>query len=145
MCILDISSLFGCRQRRAVFRFAHAETLLPLISVLGLFKDDNQLLGTNFEENRDRKFRTSRIAPFSANVAFVLFDCGGHSGSTGQGDGGFEERYMVQVLFNELPIRLPFCESDVCALSVLKQNLVKHTEQCDFDSMCALPHQHDEL
>ena len=144
--------------RSAIFRFAHAETLLPFLTLLGLYKDDKALLGTNFMMHQTRLFRTSKISPFSANIAFVLLDCseGGEGKENNDDDddqngkskdnvydGRRHNNYKVQVLHNELPVRLPFCDSDVCPLEVVRHHLKRHIEQCDFDGLCAV--KHDEL
>ena len=98
---------------------------------------------------------------------FVLFDCSAHSGKGVyvkikggdmetndhiKGNNGNEERtkinndseiterYMVKVLLNELPIRLPFCDAHICPLTVVKRQLRKYIEECHFDSLCAMKH-----
>ena len=57
------------------FYFSHSEALLPFLGLLGLYEDGKQMLHTNFQENSDRAYRTSKIGSFSGNVAFVLYDC----------------------------------------------------------------------
>ncbi|KJE93976.1 multiple inositol polyphosphate histidine phosphatase [Capsaspora owczarzaki ATCC 30864] len=62
--------------RRATFRFAHAETLIPLFAYMGLFKDEEEIRADNFApESRNRKFRASTMMPFSGNAGFVLYEC----------------------------------------------------------------------
>ena len=156
--VLKIMINFIFSSKIAVFRFAHAETTLPLLSLLGLFRDNNLLLAKNFHQNKNRVFRTSRMAPFSTNIGFVLLDCLAKTGEDddeedndddeeGDSDGDENDddmkerplknrRYKVQMLLNELPVRLPFCKSDICSLSTLRRNLHKYVEQCNFRSMC---------
>ncbi|ESO02269.1 hypothetical protein HELRODRAFT_161517 [Helobdella robusta] len=78
---------------KGVFYFAHAETLLPVMCLMGLFKDDEPLRHDNYERMRTRLFRTSFICSFAANIMIVLYDC--------------NKIYKVQVLHNEKAIRLP--------------------------------------
>lgn len=61
----------------AKFRFAHAETIQPLIAILGLYKDSSPLMA-NWNETQiaNRQWKTSAISPFAANVQFILYDCG---------------------------------------------------------------------
>eukprot|EP01135_Chromosphaera_perkinsii_P006723 Nk52_evm10s564 gene=Nk52_evmTU10s564 len=56
------------------FRFAHAETLIPVMNSLGLFVDNFPLTSDGWEQEavRNRKFRTSRISPFGANIRLTL-------------------------------------------------------------------------
>ncbi|KAJ0016293.1 hypothetical protein NQD34_014583 [Periophthalmus magnuspinnatus] len=44
----------------------HAETLLPLISLLGLYKDKSPPTAANYQSQRDRVFRSSHIVPYAA-------------------------------------------------------------------------------
>jgi multiple inositol-polyphosphate phosphatase/2,3-bisphosphoglycerate 3-phosphatase len=61
----------------AHFRFAHAETLLPLVALLGLFGDDPPLDASwTPAQQSARVWRSSQIAPFGANLRFNLYtDC----------------------------------------------------------------------
>lgn len=134
----------------AVFRFAHAETLLPLLALLGLFKDEQPIKGTDYLLNQNRAFKTNTISPFSANIAFVLLACDVHDDDLEEDLEEVQnlilpskwERYMVQVLFKELPVKLPLCESHFCSFTQLKNKLVQFIDHCDFEGMCSV---HDEL
>lgn len=42
---------------------------------LGIGKDDIPLLSTNFEQMRNRKWRTSYIDPFASNIIAVFYRC----------------------------------------------------------------------
>ncbi len=77
-----------------LLRFCHAENILPLVASLRIFKDVDVLKADNYENQTMRLFKTSVIAPFSSNIAFVLFKCSGDSNKT----------YKVQTLINELPV-----------------------------------------
>jgi hypothetical protein len=74
-----------------LLRFCHAENIIPLIASLNIFKDAEALKADNYESQTGRLFKTSTIAPFSSNLAFVLFKC-------------FDGSRKVQTLLNELPI-----------------------------------------
>lgn len=63
---------------RAVLRFGHAETVMPLFVFFGLFRDTMPLLhSTPEKEWKVRKWNTSRICPFQANIAFFVAECAG--------------------------------------------------------------------
>lgn len=42
---------------------------------MGIGKDDVPLLSTNFEQMKDRKWRTSFIDPFASNMIAVFYRC----------------------------------------------------------------------
>jgi len=59
--------------------FGHSSTLVPLMTALGLFRDRRPLTaGVTPPQRRRRLFRTSRIDPMSANIAFTLYHCHHH-------------------------------------------------------------------
>jgi hypothetical protein len=61
---------------QAVVYFTHSGTILKLLAHLGLYKDENALLHTNFNTmGRYRKWRVSQIDSFGSNLAFILFRC----------------------------------------------------------------------
>ena len=57
---------------RATIYFGHAETIVPLIALLGLFEGP-PLTAEGFLLSKHRAFRTSKIAPFGANIAFLVY------------------------------------------------------------------------
>lgn len=75
---------------RATFWFGHAETLLPVVTALGIFNESVRhdktfkLRADNFSERLKQlsmhphpptMFRPGQIAPFAGNVAFLLYHC----------------------------------------------------------------------
>ena len=127
---------------KAIFHFAHAETIIPLVCLLGLYKDKEPLLANNYQEQKTRLFRTSYIAPFSGNVAVVLFTCKNV-------EENFDSFY-VQVLVNEKPAALPCCdEKEMCPLYQFRKCFDNISRQCDFAKMCndnnSLEPNHNEL
>uniref|UniRef100_A0A3Q2NQE7 Multiple inositol polyphosphate phosphatase 1 n=1 Tax=Fundulus heteroclitus TaxID=8078 RepID=A0A3Q2NQE7_FUNHE len=75
-------------------QIGHADTLLPLLTLLGFFKDTAPLTSTNFASQTQRSFRTSHMMPYAANFLLVLYDCG---------EGGIR----LQPLLNEKPLTFP--------------------------------------
>ena len=67
----------------AVFWFSHAETILPVISLLELFDQKLPMAADKFlqrlqsidNRNRFSVFRASNIVPFAANLEFDLYQC----------------------------------------------------------------------
>jgi hypothetical protein len=73
------SFFFGSAPRpRALLRFGHAETVMPMLVFLGLFQDSQPLTASTPESVwRLRKWNTSRICPFQANVGIFRARCAG--------------------------------------------------------------------
>lgn len=92
------------------FMFSHGETLQPLYGLLDLFKDQEELRANNFLNQLERKFKTSYIAPFGANIAFVLYKCTeGNNTSEDQTESLGSHSFMIQVFVNEELIAVPCC------------------------------------
>nr|XP_002738932.1 PREDICTED: multiple inositol polyphosphate phosphatase 1-like [Saccoglossus kowalevskii] len=111
-----------------VFRFGHAETLIPLLSILGLYKDEEIILKyDNYHSNWNRTFRASKLSPFAGNIAFVLYSCTDSTGNS---------TYMIEVLLHEQPVTLPCCASTLCSYDVIKQFYSTWLEDCDLTELC---------
>ncbi|KAJ8013995.1 hypothetical protein DPEC_G00035630 [Dallia pectoralis] len=107
----------------------HAETLLPLLTLLGFFKDSMPLTSSSYVKQRQRAFRTSKISPYAANLVLVLYDCSGD--------------LRLQAVLNEKPLAFP-------GLSVhqgvegppLYQDVREHyrdlLQGCNFEKECQL-------
>ncbi|MED6262645.1 hypothetical protein ATANTOWER_023321 [Ataeniobius toweri] len=106
----------------------HAETLLPLLALLGFFKDSEPLTSINYASQTQRSFRTSRMLPYAANFILVLYDCGG-------GD------IRLQPLVNEQPVAFPGV-TDRQESMPLYGDVRRHYEEllkgCDFETVCEL-------
>ncbi|XP_008313191.1 multiple inositol polyphosphate phosphatase 1b [Cynoglossus semilaevis] len=101
----------------------HAETLLPLLSLLGLFKDKIPPTANNYHTQHGRSFRSSRIVPYAANLLFVLYDC--------------QRGPRLQLLLNESPVRFPGLESEDAPLYRDVRATLRHLlDGCDFNKEC---------
>ncbi|KAM4730468.1 LOW QUALITY PROTEIN: multiple inositol polyphosphate phosphatase 1a [Anableps anableps] len=106
----------------------HAETLLPLLTLLGFFKDSETLTSTNYASQTQRSFRTSRMLPYAANLVLVLFDCGG-------GD------IRLQPLINEQPVAFPGLadrQESMPLYEDIKRQYADLLRGCDFETVCEL-------
>ena len=122
-----------------MLRFGHAENVIPLVTALGLFKDDEPLKASNFElKGHDRRFKSSLMSPFSSNVAFVLHKCGADSS------------LKVSLFVNELPvwqakeagilecaIGVEQYSASVCLFDALQKQLDKYL-RFDFEKDCII-------
>uniref|UniRef100_A0A672J5A1 Multiple inositol polyphosphate phosphatase 1 n=1 Tax=Salarias fasciatus TaxID=181472 RepID=A0A672J5A1_SALFA len=109
-------------------QIGHAETLLPLITLLSFFKDADTLMSTNFATQTQRSFRTSRMLPYAANLLFVLYDCGA-------GD------VRLQPLLNEQPVTFPGLSDPQASMPRYQDVLERYRDLlqgCDFEAECQL-------
>ncbi|KAI8521134.1 PHOsphatase [Branchiostoma belcheri] len=139
---------------RAQFLFGHTETLVPLFSLLGLFKDATPLRADNFAEHANRVFRTSQISPFGANLALVLYKCNGTSpcDQSEQGratsqdapqrsrpddpnrsrpDDPAGSKFRVMMLVNEREERFPGWNQASCPYEVVRMLYKDALEHCE--------------
>jgi multiple inositol-polyphosphate phosphatase/2,3-bisphosphoglycerate 3-phosphatase len=111
----------------ANLRFAHAETVLPFLALLGLYEDVHELhWNTPPDEVLSRKWKTSNLSPFAANIAWVLYNC------TSSASSPF---YRVKLLHNEVEQLFPGCSELYCPYNTVKQLYQKQLAY-NFDSMC---------
>uniref|UniRef100_A0A1A7Y8J1 Multiple inositol polyphosphate phosphatase 1 n=1 Tax=Iconisemion striatum TaxID=60296 RepID=A0A1A7Y8J1_9TELE len=101
----------------------HAETLLPLVSLLGLYKDQTPPTANNYHSQHGRTFRTSRIVPYAANLLFVLYDC--------------QRGPRLQLLVNEKPEHFPGLHGQNAPLYRDVRATYRHLlDGCDFHKEC---------
>ncbi|XP_061886566.1 multiple inositol polyphosphate phosphatase 1-like isoform X1 [Entelurus aequoreus] len=101
----------------------HAETLLPLLALLGLYKDQAPPTADNYHAQHGRTFRTSKIVPYAANVLFVLYDC--------------QRGPRLQLLVNETPVRFPGLWAEDAPLYRDVRAAYRHLlDGCDFHKEC---------
>eukprot|EP00727_Mastigamoeba_balamuthi_P013952 m51a1_g918 putative histidine acid phosphatase superfamily protein (430) ;mRNA; r:179550-181128 len=111
---------------RARLRFAHCETVVPLLALLGLYRDEVPLTASMTQEQMDaRVWRMSQIGKMATNVFFVL--------ATSK-DG----EPLVQVLHNESPVVLAQvgCTDVWCPLSEIKKGYSRALD-FNFDMICS--------
>ncbi|XP_034040385.1 multiple inositol polyphosphate phosphatase 1-like [Thalassophryne amazonica] len=109
-------------------QIGHAETLLPLLTLLGFFKDIDILTSTNYATQTQRSFRTSRMLPYAANFLLVLYDCG---------DGDLR----LQPLLNEQPLTFPGMTEEQVSMpqyQQVKEHYRDLLSGCDFETECQL-------
>ncbi|KAJ3259598.1 PHOsphatase [Boothiomyces macroporosus] len=106
---------------RLVLKFTHAETMAPLITALGLFKDKFQLdARLPMSQLSHRRFITSVVAPFMGNVIFELYEC--------------DKETHVKLLVNEVYHAIPGC-GKLCSLIEFNR-IYGGLIGCNFDSIC---------
>ncbi|XP_043479163.1 multiple inositol polyphosphate phosphatase 1-like isoform X2 [Leptopilina heterotoma] len=63
------------QEPKGIFYFAHTATLQPLLTALGFNNGSQPLLATNFQESKERQWRTSFIGPFATNLVAAFYKC----------------------------------------------------------------------
>ncbi|KAI3363274.1 hypothetical protein L3Q82_011902 [Scortum barcoo] len=106
-------------------QIGHADTLLPLLTLLGFFKDSDVLTSTNYATQANRSFRTSHMMPYAANLLLVLYDCGG-------------AELRLQPLLNEKPVTFPGLTDSMPLYQDVKEHYKELLEGCDFETECEL-------
>jgi multiple inositol-polyphosphate phosphatase/2,3-bisphosphoglycerate 3-phosphatase len=125
-----IHNSVGVHALRANLRFAHAETLMPFLALLGMFKDDQPLrANTPPDKIATRQWRQSYIASFAANLALVLYNC-----STQEA----VDDFRVKLFHSEKEYMIPGCGELLCPYSTFKQLYNKPLTQCNFDWICGI-------
>lgn len=108
-------------QPKAVAYFAHSHGLLLLLTALQAVKDADVLRADNYEILTDRKWRSSEIAPFAANLAVIKYECRNQA-----------ERVKVMFLLNEKPLHFDWCQDGLCNLEDVRKQYNKYTQvDCD--------------
>ena len=112
---------------RGTFRFAHEETVLPLMARMGFFKDGLELRAdTPASKWMRREWNTSRIGPFASHVLFALVRA--------------SDELYVRLFYNQQPVAIPFCAGRLrCPVDEFLARVDDLTRGCDFDAACALP------
>lgn len=88
-----------------MFYFGHSSNVLSTLVRLGFAKDSSTLLGTNYDDMRDRKWKTSFLIPFASNFMAVLYDCQGVK--------------KVTFFANEIPITIEKHNCTLCSWDLI--------------------------
>lgn len=89
-------------KRNATLYFSHDGEVRMLLVALGIGEDKIPPTAANYPSMDKRKWRTSLLIPFSANIASVLYRCPG-------GSYGITEEARIAVFVNEKVVKLPKC------------------------------------
>ncbi|XP_019743400.1 multiple inositol polyphosphate phosphatase 1b [Hippocampus comes] len=102
----------------------HAETLLPLLGLLGLYKDETPPTADNYHTQDGRHFRSSLLVPYAANMILVLLDCA--------------RGPRLQLLVNEEPVRFPGLPHEDAPLYRDVRAAYRHLlDGCDYHKACS--------
>ncbi|KAI9563599.1 hypothetical protein GHT06_011063 [Daphnia sinensis] len=108
-------------QQRGVFYFTEGEGLLRFIARMGLAKDE-QPLTNDMTPSAERKWRTSLMGSFAANVAVVLYRC--------------SDDYKIQLFVKEEVVHLDQCQNALCTSTEFLDYLGSVADNCGRDDGC---------
>ncbi|KAM6185337.1 multiple inositol polyphosphate phosphatase 1 [Rhynchocyon petersi] len=114
-----------------ILQFGHAETLLPLLSLMGLFKDKEPLTAYNYKQQLHRKFRSGHIVPYASNLIFLLYHC--ENAKTPK------EEFQVQMLLNEKVLPFAHSQESVSLYEDLKTHYRDLLQSCCAGDECETP------
>ncbi|XP_060586938.1 multiple inositol polyphosphate phosphatase 1-like [Ruditapes philippinarum] len=120
----------------AKFQFGHSETIVPLMTALGLYKDNTPLLATNFNTMSGRKFRTSNIDPYTSNLAFVIYACDNVMQTYATERGSRE--FVVKLFVNAKEVNIPSCGDLPCYYGVVKRKYNDYINKCNIKEICGI-------
>ncbi|KAH7488660.1 hypothetical protein KRP22_008704 [Phytophthora ramorum] len=108
-------------------RFGHAETTLPLMTLLG-YGDRTRLLASwSDDQINSRGFRTSILSPTASNMDFRLYR------------GKTDQKFYVSVWIQEIEAPLPGCDGELyCELSKVEQLWSYYLNDYNFKRDCAI-------
>ncbi|ETO62704.1 hypothetical protein F444_19409 [Phytophthora nicotianae P1976] len=108
-------------------RFGHAETTLPLMTLLG-YGDRTKLLASWTDDQiNSRGFRTSVLSPTASNIDFRLYR-------------GKDQKYYVSVWIQEVEAPLPGCDGEMyCELSKVEKLWSYYLNDYNFKTDCSFP------
>jgi len=79
---LEEIQMTGGAENNTVLLFGHSGTIQPFLVSLGLFKDSEHLMASDWPAE-DRAWRTSDIVTFAANLDLMVLECNAQDGSEG--------------------------------------------------------------
>eukprot|EP00092_Neocalanus_flemingeri_P034573 GFUD01037600.1.p1 GENE.GFUD01037600.1~~GFUD01037600.1.p1 ORF type:complete len:454 (-),score=120.39 GFUD01037600.1:57-1418(-) len=138
----------------SILNFAHSETLQPFMTALGLYRDEEDLLASDWGAPRQQhKWQVSRIASFATNVGLVVFECEAEdvdvsseenqSSSEGESSKEYSQdtissrgsEWKVVLFHQEKPVIQPACGAEICSLDEFL-GTYRHLAEEDFDAVC---------
>ncbi|KAJ2995888.1 PHOsphatase [Globomyces sp. JEL0801] len=107
-------------------RFSHAETIIPIVTSLGLFNDPiKPTASLTFNQLVSHQFQVSKFGPFQGNLIFEVYDCGTDS-------------RQMRFLLNEKPQPIPSCKKMPNGLCNVDEffNIYRELLNCKYDTVC---------
>lgn len=120
--------------------FSHSTALHTFMVSLGLYKDEQALAADNYEQQRDRKWRSSIFGPFATNVAAILYKylkkdkiSEKTSSSNIFSCSDTEDPYQIEVLIGEKPEVVCSGGTTLCSWSEFVEEFEESVQSCSLD------------
>lgn len=121
--LMDLFGTFNnTSESKALMQFSHAGGIKKVYSLFGLFEDEEPLKADSFCSQQNRKWRSSYIAPFTTNLAIVLYEC--------------DMQKKIAAFHNEIPIKLDGCSEILCPYDEFYKKYNPISENCDLKKIC---------
>ncbi|KAJ8986190.1 hypothetical protein NQ317_005664, partial [Molorchus minor] len=114
---------------KATFLFTHSETILSLITALGIARDNEAPTADNFYQQARRNWKTSVLDPFASNLAATLYEF--ILGAVQM------KKYRVMFFLNEVPVEFPECSVGLCNWSAFQQKFQSISDNCNVEGFCS--------
>lgn len=105
-------------------KFGHTQTLQPLRTLLGLYKEELSINST-IKDVKNRVYRMSTFGYFANNFMIQLLS---HKQT---------KEYYVRLLDNETPVQLSECKTTICTLQEFYSFILPKVD-CDFENYCKI-------
>lgn len=132
-------------QPEAHFYFTHSEVIQKVLAASVDLEQDPDYMPRNILAYlkagiapKTRQWQTSLFTPFSANLAFILYECP----KTGDQEAAVdldanESPFKVVASLNERPIQLDGCSNVVCDLNqLLTDSRIDREKRCKLEDIC---------
>lgn len=130
---MELSGKDG-EKRKAHFYFSHAGAMKKFLATFSIFEDKKSFTDAQVTEfintlkaPSHRKYRSSLIVPFSANMAFILYRC--------QKQGKSEIKHKMLATVTEHPVKLGGCKDTDCNFGKFLETY-QRMENCDLKQVC---------
>lgn len=132
----DGTKLTGAQneKRKAYYYFSHAGAMKKLLAAFDIFQDADSYSVSRAEDlikkgkvDDDREWQSSLIAPFSANMAFVLYRCQKQ---------GKPVAHKILATVTEQPVKLGRCSDTACSSRKFFETY-NSMRDCDMNRICA--------
>ncbi|XP_066585295.1 multiple inositol polyphosphate phosphatase 1-like [Prorops nasuta] len=106
---------------KGIFYFAHSATLQTFLAAMEIARDSKPLKASNYNEQENRKWRTSLITPFASNFVAVYHKCKSPSSD------------RVAFYLAEKPLTYEGCNEGICDWNHLQKKLGSFAFNCTMD------------
>lgn len=133
----------------AHFYFTHSEVIQKILAASVDLEQDPQYQPNVILEHlkagttpKQRQWRTSLFTPFSANLAFTLYECPIQNNNNNYNNGEYtidvdQSPFKVVASLNEQPIKLDGCLDYVCDLNeLMHDSRIDKERRCKFEEIC---------